>query len=157
MNWRSPRFLILYLIVFLALVIGVGVVIIYLRSTSTDITIVWQTSPTSFAQQDRQGIQNAWEADLTAPSSSPGTITNHTFTIITAHRQGDWAIFSANERVNPNGQPIPTEPLFFLAHLQDGNWVVWIPSSAGFCQELNQVPDTLLDSGDKHYFLGCYQ
>lgn len=152
MKWRSPRILVIFLIVLLVLVIGVGSVIIYLHSTSPDITIVWQTSLPSLSQQDRQNIQNAWETDLMASSPHASTIAGHTFTIINVKRQGDWAIFSANERVNPTAQPIASEPLFFLAHLHGTKWAVWIASSQGFCQELEQVPDTLLNFTDKRLF-----
>ena len=155
MNWRSKRVLIPFFIVCIVLIIGIGVAIAYLRnSTSVDVTIVWQVPTTSFTQQDQQAIQNAWAPELLA--SSPSSLTGHEFTIISAQRQGNWAIFSANERVSASASPISTEPLFFIARLQGTTWTVQTPSSSGFCAVLKQVPDTLLDPIDKHYFLGCY-
>ena len=151
MNWRSARFLVPLLVVGVLLIIGIGVAVVYLRSsTSATITIVWQAHSTAFAQQDQQDIQSAWKAALQAPNSS--SITGHEFTIVNAQRQGDWAIFSAVERISHNAKPIPTEPLFFLAHRQGTMWTVWIPSSPGFCNELKQVPDMLLNATDKELF-----
>src|SRR5438874_9333898 len=111
MNWRSLRFRLLLLVVFLALIVGVGLAVLYVRSRS-DITVVWQTSKPSFTQKDQQNIQTALKSVIS--TQNPGSVTGHEFTIIDAQRQGDWAIFSANERVNSDMPPIPTEPLFFL-------------------------------------------
>ena len=147
-SWRSSRFLLIILVVFIVL-IGVVLAVGYVRSR-TDITTVWQASVTSFAQQDQQEIQTALKSSLF--SSNPGRITGHEFTIIDAQRQGDWAIFSANQHVSHDAQPMPTEPLFFLAHQQGTTWTVWLPSSPDFCDQLKQVPDTLLDATDKGYF-----
>ncbi len=80
MKWRSPRVLILILVAFLIAIIGLGAVIIYLRTTAADITVVWQTSLPSFSQQDRQSIQKAWEVDVMASSAHASTIAGHTFT-----------------------------------------------------------------------------
>ena len=150
LNWRSSRLFIILLIIFVIL-IGVGVMGIYfLNRASADVTIIWQSSPASFTQQDKQGIQDGLKSELIA--ANPGTIVGHEFTIIDAKRQGDWAIFSASERASQDAQPIPTEPLFFLAHQQGTTWTVWLPSSPNFCDQLMQVPDTLLDTTDKGYF-----
>src|SRR6266478_9711395 len=144
MNWRSPRLLIPLLIVGVLLIIGIGVAVVYLRSsTSAKITIIWQAHSTAFTQQDQQDIQAAWKNALL--SSNPSSIAGHEFTIVNAQRQKDWAIFSANERVSQDAPPIATEPLFFLARQQGTTWTVWIPSTPGFCNELKQLPDTLLD------------
>jgi Na+-transporting methylmalonyl-CoA/oxaloacetate decarboxylase gamma subunit len=153
MKWRSPRFILIFLLLLIVLIIGIGVAVVFTRSRA-NITIAWQAPTTSFTQQDQQDIQNAWEPALLA--SNPSSLSGHKFTIISAQREGDWAIFSANERVGANAEPIPTEPLFFIAHLQGTTWTVQTPSSSGFCDMLKQVPETLLDSTDKHYFQGCY-
>lgn len=154
MNWRSPRFLFPLIAVVLLLI--AGIVIVYLRSNSSAaITIAWQSPPTSFTQQDQQSIQTALQTALLASNLSD--IAGHEYTIIDAQRQGNWANFAANERVSQDAQPIATEPLFFLAHLQGTDWNVWLPGSPGFCDELKQTPDTLLDPIDKHYFSDCYQ
>jgi len=151
MNWRSKRVLVPLLIVCIILIIGIGVAVVYLRSSaSTDITIVWQSTPATFTQQDRQDIQTAWKTALLAPN--PNRLAGHEFTIIDAQRKSDWAIFDAVERVSHDVQPIATEPLFFIAHLQGSIWTIWIPSSTGFCSELKQVPDTLLNATDKSLF-----
>jgi hypothetical protein len=112
------------------------------------------SSTKQFTQQDQQDIQTALNSELSTPN--PGSRAGHEFTIIDAQRQGDWAIFSANERMSHDAPPIPTEPLFFLAHRQGTSWTIWIPSSPHFCDQLKQLPDTLLAPSDKHYFLGCY-
>lgn len=151
MNWRSPRFLIPLLIVSVLLIIGIGVAIVYLRgNTSANITIIWQAHSTVFTQQDQQDIQTALKSSLLA--SNLGNVAGNEFTIIDAQRQGDWAIFSASERVSHNTQPIPTEPLFFLAHQQGTRWTIWLPGSTDFCDQLKQVPGTLLNAIDKGYF-----
>jgi len=150
MNWRLLRSLILLLIIFVVL-IGAGVTGIYIfNRASTDISIVWQSSPTSLTQQDQQSIQDGLKSALLA--ANPGNIAGHEFTIIDAQRQGDWAIFSASERVSHDVQPLPTEPLFFLAHQQGTIWTIWLPGSPTFCNQLKQVPDTLLNATDKGYF-----
>jgi len=149
MNWRSLRFLLPLLLVFIVLIAGVGLAVVYLRAHAP-ITTVWQASTKQLTQQDQQAIQTALSSALSTPN--PGKVAGHEFTIIDAQRQGDWAIFSANERMSHDAQPFPTEPLFFLAHHQDATWTVWIPSSPGFCDQLKQVPDTLLNAIDKGYF-----
>jgi hypothetical protein len=152
MNWRSRRVLVPLLIVCIVLIIGIAVV--YLRgSASANPTIFWQASTQSFTQQEQQAIQTAFRSSFVA--ANPTGIAENAFTIIDAQRQGDWADFSLNERVSQNTQSIATEPLFFLAHLQAGTWMVWLPSSPGFCDQLKQTPDTLLDPIDKQYFRGC--
>lgn len=154
MNWRSPRLLLPVLGVLL--VLSAGVLVMYLRnSTPSDISIVWQSTSTSFAQQDQQSIEAALRSALQASNSTD--ITDYRYTIIDAQRQGDWANFTANESMIQSGKLIATEPLFFLAHLQGSNWNVWLPGSSVFCNELKQTPGTLLDSIDKHYFIGCNQ
>jgi hypothetical protein len=151
MNWRSPRFLFLFLAFFLVLAAGVVVVAVYLHNkASTDVTIKWQASSSSISQQDRQDIQSKWKAVLL--SSNSNSLAGHEFTIVDARRQGSWATFSAEERVSSDGQPISPEPMFFLAHQQGNTWTVWIPSSPDFCNELKQVPDTLLNTIDKELF-----
>src|SRR5690349_3333366 len=128
MNWRSSRFF-PFLVILLLLVIGIGITAVYiLARTSPNITIVWQVSTTQFTQQDQQDIQTAWKTLLVTPNPSP--IAGHEFTIIDAQRQGEWAIFSANERVTHDAQPIATEPLFFIAHRQGTTWTVSISSSS---------------------------
>jgi hypothetical protein len=155
MNWCSRRLLILLVVIFLIL-IGIGVTGFYfLNKTSADVTIVWQSSSTSFTQQDQQNIQAGLKSELLAANS--GNIAGHEFTIIDAQRQGDWAIFSASEQVNQDAKPIPTEPVFFIAHQQGTMWTVWMPGLSHFCDQLKHVPDQLLDPIDKHYFRGCYQ
>lgn len=157
MKQRPPHFRLILLLVSLTLIIGIGIaaIIYFLNRSSNDITIAWQTSTTAFTQQELQDIQNAWKTTLLSPN--PNSVAGHTFTIINAQRQGDWAIFSANERIQQETTPIPTEPLFFIAHRQSTGWNVSTPSSPTFCNQLKQLPDTLLDPTDKHYFLGCYQ
>ncbi len=151
MNWRSPRFLFLLLAFFLVLIAVVAVAIVYLHhNVSTDITIKWQYSSSSLTPQDQQDIQTAWKAVLLAPN--PNRLAGHEFSIVDTRRQGSWAIFSAEERVNSGTQPSPTEPMFFLAHQQGNTWTVWIPSSPDFCNELKQVPNTLLSTTDKELF-----
>jgi hypothetical protein len=155
MKWRSPRVLI-PLILVLLLLVGGGLAFVFLRSPSSPQTsIAWKAPSNNFTQQDQQGIQAALKSALLA--SRGESVTGHIFTIIDAERQGDWADLSANEQTSANTQPIATEPIFFLAHVQSTTWSVWLPISPGFCDQLKQTPDTLLDSVDKHYFLGCYQ
>jgi len=147
-NWHSPRFFLPLIVIFIVVI--VGVVFVYIRSTSTDITIAWQPTSPSFSQQEQQDIQTAMKSVILAPN--PQRFAGHEFTIIDAQRQGDWAIFSANERVGQNTQPIAGEPIFFLANRQGTTWTVWLPSSSGFCDHLKQIPDTLLNPTDKAYF-----
>lgn len=161
---HKRRFLFVLLIVALVILVVGGFVFVYDLRTSTNtttatpttITIVWKASTTSFTQQDLKNIQIALQSVLLAPPN-PHPIAGHEFTIIDAQRQGSWVILSANERVNTNANPIPTEPLFFIVHQQGANWAVWTPGLAHFCDQLKQIPDTLLDPIDKHYFRGCYQ
>lgn len=137
----------LLLLVLLVCIFGVG---LYIHNTASQtITVIWQGHSQAFTQQDQQDIQNDWKNALLSSNSSH--IAGHEFAITNAQRQGTWAIFSANEKESPSTQPLP-EPLFFLAHLQGTTWVVWIPSSLGFCEELKQVPDTLLNATDKQLF-----
>lgn len=132
------------------LIIALGLTFIIRNVTSPQITIVWQTTTPSFTQQDQQNIQTALQSIFS--TQHPGSVTGHIFTIIDGQRRGDWAIFSANERVNASSAPIPTEPLFLIAHQQGTTWTIWLPGSSGFCDQLKQVPDTLLDATDKGYF-----
>src|SRR5690348_2304370 len=92
MNWRSKHVLIPLFIVCIVLIIGIGVAVAYLRSsTSAAITIVWQAPTKSFTQQEQQAIQTAFRSALVA--ENPAGIANSAFTIIDAQRQGDWAEF----------------------------------------------------------------
>lgn len=159
MKKLSRRWLIVSLTALLILLVGGGATFVLLRSHSTasppHISIVWQVSTSAFSQQDQQAIQTAFIAALMAADGA--SITGDTFTIIDAERQDDWADLSANEQTSANTQPIATEPIFFLAHVQRTTWSVWLPTSPDFCDQLKQAPDSLLDSVDKHHFLGCYQ
>src|SRR5207237_10179602 len=96
MSWPSPRLLVPLAIVCLVLVVGVGATLVYLHNSnpSSDITLVCQSAPTSFSQQDQQIIQTALQSALLA--SNPARITGHESTIIDEQRQGDWDNYSAN-------------------------------------------------------------
>jgi len=124
--------------------------IYFLSKQSGDMTTVCQSSTVSFTQQDQQNIESAWKTALLAPN--PSRIAGHEFTIVKVRRQDDWAIFDAVERVSHDAPAIAPEPLFFIAHLQGSIWTIWIPSSTGFCNELKQVPDALLNGTDKSLF-----
>jgi hypothetical protein len=160
---RSSRLFVPLSIICLVLIVGVGATLLYFHINSSssnnnppsNVTIIWRSVPNAFTQQDQQSIQIALQSALSASNSS--SVAGHTFTIIDAQRQGDWVNLSAKEQASQSTQPIATEPLFFLAHLQGTTWNVWMPGSSGFCSELKQTPDTLLDPIDKHYFRGCYQ
>lgn len=161
--WRSSRIFVPLSIICLVLIVGVAAILVYFHfnsssgqsNQSSNMMIIWRSVPNSFTQQDQQSIQTALEFVLSA--SNPSSVAGHIYTIIDVQRQGDWANFSANEQVSQGTQPLATEPLFFLAHLQGSTWNVWLPGSSGFCNELKLTPDTLLDPIDKHYFRGCYQ
>src|SRR6266705_1898593 len=102
MKWRSRRFLLPLLLIFIVFVVGAGLAIVYLR-THAPITTVWQTSTKQFTQQDQQALQTALSSALS--TQNPGNVAGHEFTIIDAQRQGDWAILSANERVGHDSPP----------------------------------------------------
>src|SRR5947207_7836818 len=144
MKWRSPRFFLPILIIFLVLAVGIWVAVVLLHGSSSDnITIVWRSVPTSLTQQDQQNIQSALKSALLA--SKTDHFAGNAFTIVDTQRQGDWVIFSANESTSPNAPPIPTEPLFFVGHLQGTTCTVCKPGTLAFCYQLKQLPDTLLD------------
>lgn len=151
MNWRIPRLFLPLLLIFIVLVGGIGFAIVYIRNhSSANISITWQINTPAFTTRDQQDIQTALNSALSTPN--PGTVAGHEFAIIDAQRQGDWAILSSVERVSHDVQPIQTEPSFFLVHRQDTTWIAWLPDSPGFCDQLKQVPNTLLDATDKGYF-----
>jgi len=113
-------------------------------------SVVWGTSASGFSSQDQQSLTSAIKNTLT------GSPSGRRFTIINAQNEQQWALLSLNERTSASAAPIATEPEFYLAHQTGTNWTVWSSASAGFCGALQSAPVTLLDEGDKRYFLGCY-
>lgn len=151
MTWRLPRKFLPVLLILVVLIVGIGFAVVYIRShSSANISIIWQINTPAFTAQDQQDILRALNSALSTPNL--GTVAGHEFTIIDAQRQGDWATLSAVERVSHDAQPIQTEPSFFLVHRQGTTWSAWLPNSSGFCDQLKQVPDTLLNATDKGYF-----
>jgi flagellar basal body-associated protein FliL len=74
MKQHSPRFLIVLLIAILVVISNAVVVVLHFRGSTTpdtkpDVTISWQTSATSFTQQDQQDIQIAWKNALLSGAS----------------------------------------------------------------------------------------
>lgn len=156
MNWRSPHLLILLLIVCVVLVLSGMTLAFYLThretvSTSTThaIPVDWMVSTTAFTQQDQQAIEKAIQDTIAAQSKDvprPSEID-----IITSQREGDWATFTTQQKTS-NSEVLSTEPGFFIAHRQGSSWSLLLPGTSGFCDQLKQVPNTLLAPIDKRYF-----
>jgi len=110
------------------------------------ISVVWQASST-LTQQDKQQIESVWQSKLLSPAAGPHTLAGHTLTITEVHQQDNWAYISGIA----NAKPFPG-PVSFIAHYQQGAWKVWIPGEPDFCNQINQVPNSLLDQTDKQYY-----
>lgn len=138
---------------------GIVLFVVYVHNTSnttsTQITVVWQTPTTAFTKQEQQDIQNSLKSELLA--TSPQGFSGFSFNIVSVKRQGVWGTLNAEAYVSGKATPLATEPLFAITHQQSGIWRVWTEKSPHFCDQLKQIPDTFMSSTDKHYFLGCFQ
>lgn len=150
-SWHSPRSLLIMLVVCIGLVVGTVATLVYLHISNppSNITIVWQSAPSSFTQQDQQAIEKALQDSIAAQAKDvprPSEID-----IITTEREGDWAIFSTQQKTSST-EVLATEPGFFIAHNQGSSWSLLLPGTPNFCDQLKQIPDTLLAPIDKRYF-----
>lgn len=155
MKWRLQHLLILLLVVCILLILSGAGLAFYLTHQATASTpahtlpVVWDTSTTAFTQQDHQAIEKAVQNTILAQGKDiprPSEID-----ILIAQREGDWATFTTQQKT-ANTQVLATEPGFFLAHKQGSSWSLLLPGTPGFCDQLKQVPDTLLAPVDKRYY-----
>src|SRR5947207_2510441 len=121
-NRRSSSFIILGVISFL-IVIVFGLLLaahVISQNQGANTTVVWQITTSSLTQKDKQSLETAWKTKLLALGTGPTSVAGHTFTIEEAHRQDNWIYISGKDS---SKKPFPT-PLSFIAHYQDGTWVV---------------------------------
>ncbi|MEO7001485.1 MAG: hypothetical protein ABI068_06765 [Ktedonobacterales bacterium] len=135
------------------LLVGFAVWLLALRlATPTGITVTWQGQPQGFTSSDQSAIADQLKTTITADSG--GQQPTITYKITYAQRQGDYAVLGAEEQT-PSGQMIANEGVIMLAQKQGGVWKVWLPSSPGFCAELNQLPQGMLSTDERSQFGGC--
>lgn len=147
MKWRSPWFFALVAVVIGLLLLGVSIIYIYPRF-SPSLTINWQPSSKAFSSQEQSDLTAAMKtAFVTVNKESPSVAT---FTITSADRDGDWAVFYATPQEGTKA--IGTEPMFFISHREQGTWLIWLGTSPQFCDKLRQVPDRLFSPENKSYF-----
>ncbi len=62
---------------------------------------------------------------------------------------GQWAVLWVAAYDRENDEPFGMEPGLGIAHLENGEWRVFLPSDPEYLNALNQVPDELLPKGDR--------
>jgi hypothetical protein len=118
---------------------------------SVDFTRVDQ--PVIFTQQDQQEILDAVQA--TEPggfSLAKLTTVQPEIVIVSARRQGDWALFSTEQRAGSDATPLQVDPGLFGGHKVGTTWSLFAPGEPDFCDEFRQMPTPLLDAIDLNYY-----
>lgn len=154
MKERARWFFLLVVIFVVVVLSGAGLVLYLTHRGSTaaqsSLSVVWKVSGSDFTQQDEQAIEKAVQDSIATQARNvprPAEID-----IISAQRQGDWATFSTQQHMSSSTPALGTEPGFFIAHKQGSSWSLLLPGTPNFCNQLQQVPDTLLAPVDKSYF-----
>jgi hypothetical protein len=145
--WRSTNFFVLLALLALCLIIGTSAIIIHLRSSSVP-TVVWKVSSKDFSSQEQNDLTAAMKIAFGGITKQSPSI--DTFSITSADRNGDWVVYYATPQ--EGSKVIGTQPMFFIAHREQGNWLVWLGTSPQFCAKLKQVPDSLFSPENKSYF-----
>ncbi len=155
MKGRSLRWLILFLAVCFALALSVTALALYqthqstVSSSTKALSVIWKVSTLVFTQEDQQTIGKAVQSAIAAQAK--GVPRPSEIDIISAEREGDWATFSTQQKTSSTGV-LATEPGFFIAYKRGSSWSLLLPGTPNFCDQLKQMPDTLLAPIDKRYF-----
>lgn len=107
--------------------------------------INWNIKTGSIPQNEEQQLKEAIK--LLKIKQDENTILN----ITSVRIQNDWAVLSAHEE-NQTQVVQPSEGFQLLARKTQTGWQIVAPNEAGFCQLLNEAPDSLTD---KDYYGGC--
>jgi len=117
-------------------------------TTAKQNTILWKAPTASFSTSDMEDIETALQSSLSQPVPSEAPVTGMYFTIFAANRDTTWASFYASTSTTLHGLPLATDPLFFIAHYANSIWSVSQATTPGFCNEIGQMPKTLLNGND---------
>jgi hypothetical protein len=109
----------------------------------------WSVSASALPSNAPPGLAAAIESFAPPqPEFGPG------FVVETIRTQGDWAISFGHAVAGPSYNNIPTETIVVIAHRIGAGWQTTSDRDQGFCVQLAQLPEGILNATERSFY-GC--
>jgi hypothetical protein len=86
--------------------------------------------------------------------SAPKPVFGPGFVVEKVRTDGDWAVAFGHAVAGPSDSNTPTETIVVIAHRTDAGWQTTSDRESGFCAQLTQLPETIMNATERSLY-GC--